>query len=91
MSEEKCAVDLTPMWKHRAREMRHEAAFQLYLLYCRTLYRPHMRLLHHYGRHSYTHLNLEGTHSLWCQWCGHRKAQTETSLDRKHKCHAKSF
>lgn len=47
--------------------------FQTYLLYCRTLYRPHMRWLHRRGKHWHTKLHpMGGPEMHWCQWCGDR-------------------
>ena len=45
-----------------------------YLLYCRTLYRPHMRLIHRFGWHWHTRLHpMGGPPMRWCQWCGDRQ------------------
>jgi hypothetical protein len=50
-----------------------EVKWRTYLLYCRTLYRPHMRLLHRFGKHWHKKLHpLGGPEMHWCEWCGDR-------------------
>lgn len=50
--------------------------WQTYLLYCRTLYRPHMRLIHRFGWHWWTPVRIHPQlNHDWCQWCGERRQQ----------------
>ncbi len=67
-------------WARIKRTVTHykqRGLFQLYLLYCRTLYRPHMRWLHWRGKHWYTHLRFAEPQQFWCQWCGDRYIHLE--------------
>jgi hypothetical protein len=52
--------------------------WQIYLyVYCRLIYRHHMRLLHRFGRHWFTHLRpMGGPEQDWCQWCGERRVRS---------------
>lgn len=60
----------TKKWQAFAKEVR----WRTYLLYCSTLYRPHMRLIHRYGKHWFTRLHpIDGPRMDWCQWCGERR------------------
>jgi hypothetical protein len=47
-----------------------ETKWQTYLLYCRTLYRPHMRLIHSWGWHWFSVSPID--RNRVCQWCGKR-------------------
>lgn len=48
-----------------------ETKWQTYLLYCRFIYRHHMRFIHRRGRHRWTHYNLiDGPKFDKCNWCG---------------------
>ena len=42
-------------------------------VFCRTLYRPLMRLAHYYHWHYAPPLYIEKDKMLWCQWCGFRQ------------------
>lgn len=81
MSDLRCAQSLPdrqPLLLRKVRTAWKQIKWQTYLLYCRTLYRPHMRLIHRWGWHWYTHLPFidGGTERLWCQWCGDRWVRT---------------
>ena len=70
--EHPCAAEreLTPQAQRREKVSKavQEVRWQLYLLYCRTLYRPHMRLIHRFGWHWYRTRPMDGLRR--CDWCG---------------------
>lgn len=54
----------------------HAITFWLFLyIWCRHLYRPTMRLMHHFNLHHAPPSLMDpifGEHNHWCQWCGMR-------------------
>lgn len=64
---------LTPQ-EHRREKVRKvigAVKWQAYLLYLRTLYRPHMRIIHHFGWHWHKARSIDGIKR--CDWCGDMK------------------
>lgn len=43
-------------------------------IYCRHIYRFHMKFIHNFGWHRFTKLMhiQDGQPQWWCQWCGER-------------------
>ena len=43
-------------------------------IYCRHIYQPHMKIIHHFGWHWFTKLmHIQGGQpQWWCQWCGEK-------------------
>ena len=65
--------------RRKRREAVARVGWYLYLAYCRTLYRPHMRIIHHFGYHWFSVIPIDG--SGWCHWCGKRRA-SEVEIER---------
>lgn len=67
-----------PEWARRRRKRRdaiRRVGFYLYCAYARTLYRPHMRLIHRLGWHWWTPVRIHPQlDHKWCQWCGERQS-----------------
>lgn len=80
---ETCANGTLPEpLRRRLRRYRRALTWPIYLhVYCRFLYRPHMRLIHRFGRHWMKRLGpFHPGDSVFyrCDWCGEHKPQPPT-------------
>lgn len=67
-------INTTPRWRRRLHDLTHRAKFHTGTPYRLFVYRHHMRAIHRFGWHQWTHLRpMDGPEQHWCQWCGERR------------------
>ena len=73
---DECQAEFDPRSRLRIaiEEVWKEIKWQVYLLYCRFLYRHYMRWLHLHGMHWWSHVAVSDGKTLTefdkCHWCG---------------------